>query len=276
MTSIIRPTLILKMSLDQHVCSEEDLQGLKRAYSYIAPVLAQELPECSEEEAHNILTFVIKLRNPYWDANDAECNEQWDAVMPKWLHNMFYKVFSTVTAANTQFKEHGELTMPYKWLELDFEDNALIAIKTDADSNVDGDAALELVEKIRQLYAQGVFDSNVACVRVPSAASYEQQLEAAREAQAAAEAAAAATAEEEVTAEAADEVAASTEQKPAVEGVDAAAADGEEPAEEVEPVEPAFAWPEDPAFDIDISTWGIEYADGTAREFDAAAGAFKE
>ena len=38
--------------------------------------------------------------------------------------------------------------------------------------------------------------------------------------------------------------------------------------------EPAFAMLELPAFDVDYGTWGIEYADGTVREFDAAAGAF--
>ena len=32
--------------------------------------------------------------------------------------------------------------------------------------------------------------------------------------------------------------------------------------------------PELPAFNVDYGTWGIEYADGTVREFDAVAGAF--
>ena len=43
---------------------------------------------------------------------------------------------------------------------------------------------------------------------------------------------------------------------------------------QADPVEPAFAMPELPAFDVDYSTWGIEYADGSVREFSVAAGAF--
>lgn len=273
MTSIIRPTLILKMGLDQHVCSQEDIDGIKRAYSYIAPVLTQELPACADEDAHNNLRFTIKLRRPYWDANDADSCAQWDAVMPKWLHNMLYKVFSTVTAANTQFAEHGQLTMPYRWLELDFENNALICIKTDADSSVDADATVSAVEQVRKLYAQGVLSGDIACVRMPSAASYAAQLEQAR----AEEAAATAAAEEEAAAAAADESAAEGES--AVEA--GAEADAEAAAEGVadaatEPEEPAFAWPHEPAFKLDMSTWGIEYADGSVREFDAVTGAFKE
>ena len=38
--------------------------------------------------------------------------------------------------------------------------------------------------------------------------------------------------------------------------------------------EPTFAMPELPAFDVDYGTWGIEYVDGTVREFDAAVGTF--
>ena len=44
--------------------------------------------------------------------------------------------------------------------------------------------------------------------------------------------------------------------------------------ERVDAAEPAFAMPELPAFNVDYGTWGIEYVDGTVREFDAAAGAF--
>lgn len=34
--------------------------------------------------------------------------------------------------------------------------------------------------------------------------------------------------------------------------------------------EPASVAPKLPAFDVDYSTWGIEYSDGTVREFDAS------
>ena len=60
----------------------------------------------------------------------------------------------------------------------------------------------------------------------------------------------------------------------AEQAADAADAAAEAQAEVADAAEPAFAIPDLPAFDVDYGTWGIEYADGSVREFDAAAGAF--
>ena len=123
-----------------------------------------------------------------------------------------------------------------------------------------------MVERVRDLMNDGALGQDIACVRIPSRASYEAQLAAAEQVQAEA----AAAAEQGESAGQQDQQA-----------VDVAAADegeavvaADQVADVADAAEPAFAMPELPAFDVDYGTWGIEYADGTVREFDAAAGTF--
>lgn len=188
--------------------------------------------------------------------------------MPKWLHNMFSKVSNTITAANSVRAENGQPAFPYHWLELEFGDNALIAVKTGSDSSFPADG-VDMVERVRDLMNAGALGQDIACVRIPSRASYEAQLAAAEQAQA--EAAVAAEQGESAGQKAEQAESASDTVEQAVDAADAAA---EAQAEPADVAEPAFAMPELPAFDVDYGTWGIEYVDGTVREFDVAAGAF--
>lgn len=270
MTAFIRPSLILRMDLDERLFNDEQVADIKRSYSYVAPSLVQSHAPADEARVENIMRFMIKLHRPYWDKSNADAEELWQGVMPKWLHNMFAKVSNTITAANNIHAENGEPAFPYHWLELEFGDNALMAVKTSSDSSFPAEG-VDMVERVRDLMNEGALGEGIACVRIPSRASYEAQLAAAEAAQAQAEAEQAAGTAEEQVAEA-DE-AAGQEAAPAA---DAAAEGGlAEPAEAAEQPEPAFAAPVLPAFDVDYGTWGIEYADGTVREFDAATGAFK-
>ena len=157
-------------------------------------------------------------------------------------------------------------------------------MKTGSDSSFPADG-VDMVERVRDLMNDGALGQDIACVRIPSRASFEAQLAAAEQAQA--EAAEQAQAEAAVAAEQ-DESAG----QQGAQAIDVAAAEGEavvvadrvadaaegECADVVDRIadaaEPTFAMPELPAFNVDYGTWGIEYADGTVREFDAAAGAF--
>ena len=168
---------------------------------------------------------------------------------------------NTIIAANNVRTENGQPAFPYHWLELEFGDNALIAVKTGSDSSFPADG-VDMVERVRDLMNDGALGQDIACVRIPSRASYEAQLVAAEQAQAEA----AAAAEQGETAGQQDEQA-----------VDAAVAAGtaaEAQTDSANAAEPTFAMPELPAFDVDYGTWGIEYVDGTVREFDAAVGTF--
>lgn len=285
MTAFIRPSLILRMDLDERLFNDEQVADIKRSYSYVAPSLVQSHEPADEARVENVMRFMIKLHRPYWDKSDAEAQELWQGVMPKWLHNMFAKVSNTITAANNIHAENGEPAFPYHWLELEFGDNALVALKTGSDSSFPADG-VAMVERVRDLMNEDTLGEGVACVRIPSRASYEAQLVAAEAAeaeriaaeQAAAEAEAAAqeAAAEQVAADAAEPVAADVATADAQVADDAgvAAAEAADAQAAEEQPEPAFSAPVLPAFDVDYSTWGIEYADGTIREFDAKTGAF--
>ena len=278
MTAFIRPSLILRMDLDERLFNDECVSDIKRSYSYVSPSLVQAHKPVDGQRPENVMRFMIKLHRAYWDKSDEAAQQLWEGVMPKWLHNMLSKVSNTITAANNVRAENGQPAFPYHWLELEFGDNALIAVKTGSDSSFPADG-VDMVERVRDLMNDGALGQDIACVRIPSRASYEAQLAAAEQVQA--EAAAAAeqgeTAgqrdEQAVGVAAADRVAAAAEGEAvavADQVADAAGAD----ADSASAAEPAFAIPDLPAFDVDYGTWGIEYADGTVREFDAAAGAF--
>lgn len=279
MTAFVRPSLILRMDLDDRLFNDEAIANIKRSYSYVAPSLVCSHEPADADRVENVMRFMIKLHRAYWDTSDAEASELWRAVMPKWLHNMFNKVSNTITASNKVSAEEGLQGTDYAWLELEFGENALVALKTASDSSFPEDG-VELVERVRNLMGDNVFGEGVACVRIPSRASYEAQLASAKEAQAAAEQAAQEVAQAEGDCAQAEgeaetaSVAAAIGAPVATEAEDAPAAQLADDAV-VEPEEPAFIAPKLPAFDVDYSTWGIEYESGEVREFDAASASFK-
>ena len=265
MTAFIRPSLILRMDLDERLFNGECVSDIKRSYSYVSPSLVQAHKPVDGQRPENVMRFMIKLHRAYWDKSDEAAQQLWEGVMPKWLHNMFSKVSNTITAANNVRAENGQPAFPYHWLELEFGDNALIAVKTGSDSSFPADG-VDMVERVRDLMNDGALGQDIACVRIPSRASCEAQLAAAEQVQAEA----AAAAEQGESAGQQDQQA--VDVAAAAEGEAVVAAD--QVADVADAAEPAFAMPELPAFDVDYGTWGIEYADGTVREFDAAAGTF--
>ena len=129
-----------------------------------------------------------------------------------------------------------------------------------------------MVEKARDLACAGVLGEGAVRLSVPSRASWEAQRAAALEAAQTEDDSLADGACESAgeAAEAADSV------EPADAGDDAAAIEGEPAAAEPEAAAPdeaskiVFA----PAFEVDRTLWGVEYADGTVRTFDSAEGTF--
>ena len=265
MTAFIRPSLILRMDLDERLFNDECVSDIKRSYSYVAPSLVQAHKPVDGQRPENVMRFMIKLHRAYWDKSDEAAQQLWEGVMPKWLHNMFSKVSNTIIAANNVRAENGQPAFPYHWLELEFGDNALIAVKTGSDSSFPADG-VDMVERVRDLMNDGALGQDIACVRIPSRASYEAQLAAAEQAQPEA----AAVAEQGETADQQDEQAVDAADLVA----DAVGTAAETQTDSADVTEPTFAMPELPAFNVDYGTWGIEYVDGTVREFDAAVGTF--
>lgn len=242
------------MDLDERTCSDEVIAGIKRSYSYVAPTTVA-THEPGEGPARNVMRFRIRLHRPYWDKNDPDAEKLWSGMMPTWLRNMFHKVSSTIVAAAKVSRRQGELALEYAWVELEFGDNVLVAVKTADDSSIP-EEAVGWVERVRDLMGEGAFgDELPVCVRIPSLASLERQRALAL---AELEAAAAAKAD-------------------AASGDDAADGDVEivEAVEAAETAEAVEAPPiEEPKFAVDYTVWGIEAADGSVREFDSAAAAF--
>lgn len=275
MTATIRPSLILNMDVDERQFSDDMVSEIKRSYSYVAPSVVAAVPASADAPIENTIRLVVRMHRPYWDANDEAAQEQWAAVMPKWLSNMFYKVSSTVTACNDMRRKAGEPPLPYAWMEVEFGDNVTVAQATEAGSVFPEDA-LAAIEAVRDLAAAGTLGEGVTRVSVPARSLWEE----ARAAVWAAEGAEGASAEAaEAAVEAADvaeavEAAAATDDlvgDGAAMTAEAVAADeAEAAADEVAPVALPFA----PDFAVDRTVWGVEYADGTVRLFDSAAGAF--
>ena len=298
--SRIRPSLILRADIDEREYNEELVSTIKRSYAYISGATVKSHAP-SGDDAENTLCFDVRLHRAYWDVNDPEAAARWDEIMPKWLHNMFYKVSSTITATNKMSAENHMDPLYYAWTELKFGDNVTISFKTKEDCSLD-DSYLPLVEKARRLMCAGELGEGVEVIRMPSRASYEAQKalaieEQRRRAEAAAAAAEAADEVAQDEAETADEATESAEEG-VVELAQAAEIEAAETADiaDAEDASVAVAEPEEAAeladgsepepepkpviehvnFDPDLTTWGIEYEDGTVREFDSTTGAFLE
>lgn len=249
--------MILQMDLDERTCSDEVIAGIKRSYSYVAPTTVA-THEPGEGPARNVMRFRIRLHRPYWDKSYPDAEKLWSGMMPTWLRNMFYKVSSTIVAAAKVSRRQGEPALEYAWVELEFGDNALVAVKTADDSSIP-EEAVGWVERVRDLMGEGAFgDEPPVCVRIPSLASLERQRALAL---AELEAAAAAKADAASGDDAADDDAAVAGDAEAVEAVETAE------AAEVPSIE-------EPKFAVDYTVWGIEAADGGVREFDSGAAAF--
>lgn len=267
---MIRPTLILQMNLDESVYSDDVVAEIKRSYSYVAPAVVQS-HETGDAAPENVMRFLVKIHRPYWRSSEEGADELWNEVMRKWLKNMVYKVSSTMVAYNRQRRLRFESQLVFDWLEVEFADVTL-SMRLNADCSLEEHGAVELAERVRTLVNDGVLEGEIACVRVPSRASYEAQLAAVEAARA--EEAAAETADEAEAGEEPAEAAEAAEMAEAVEAPEGAEeAPVEEAAAEAEEAEPQPE-PEPVNFDIDTTVWGIEYADGTVREFDSSKDEF--
>ena len=247
---LVRPSLVLQVKLMPEDYSEQTAAEIKRSYIYQAQSLVSELSE-DERADGNIMRLSIRLMRPYWDVSDPKAQELWEGVMPQWLRNTARNISTIMHNYNTVAHPEGCGNIIYNWADVEFGRHALLRVRVDAENRITGNLPL-VAEKARRLINEGAFgEDEIALIRIPSATSYDQQLQAAVEAERirlAAEASQASP-DEGVPGEA-----------DIVENVEMP--DGVEPAE----IEAVVI---EPVFDIDFSVWGIEFADGTVMEFDS-------
>jgi hypothetical protein len=244
MSPTIRPTLLLRMSLDAEQFDEPLTASLKRSYLYIAPLTITS-HERQGDSPENMIRFLVRLPRSYWWSFEEGADELWREVMLKWLENIFYKLSNNLVSYNKVAREKGDAEVPFSWLELEFKD-LVVALRLQSDSSIPA-SALELVDRARTYSNSGVLgasDIQAARVRIPSRSSFAAQLQAAQEAA--------------VQGVAAQEASAQTSD-----------ADKDELAEDA-PKTPA----EPVAFETDYSIWGIEDAAGNVRELDSVSAKF--
>ncbi len=254
MSASVRPSLILNMSVEDHLYSEDLTAEIRRTYAHAAPCVVAPFSSQSDLPAENIIRLCVRMCRPYWDARDEESREQWDAVMPKWLSNMFYKVSAAVVAGNNVRRDKGQAELSYRWMEVEFGGNLTIAQATNPDSSFPSDA-LNVVEMVRTELFKGSFGEGVARVSVPSHSSWEAQIVSAADGVLGAQAHS--LNEEGVESE--------IELEESLQEDDA-------PRAECSNLGSGEAMP----YSLDRSQWGIEYTDGSIRLFDSVEGRFVE
>ncbi len=273
--AFIRPSLILQAMLVPEEYNDATAREIKRSYMHIAQSIVKELP-AEEENEGNIMQFRIRMMKPYWDLSDPAAEELWSNVMPQWLQNQTRNVSTAMHNFNTVNHPRGAKNVSYEWADFEFNNHALIRVKTDGENRVPVDM-VKVAGDVRRLLNAGAFgEGEITRVRVPSLASIAEQ-KAAYEAlkeevrleqeKLDEDALLRETAAMEVTP---DELADAIEGAPFV--AEGAASEDITAAEEAAPevAEPAVTQvPTLPPFELSYRVWGIEFADGTVKEYES-------
>lgn len=282
-----KPSLVLQVRLRPEEYSDTAAAEIKRSYMYLAQSVVSELDEGERAEG-NLMRLNVRLMKPFWDASDPAAEQLWRASFMPWLVNATRNMSTAMHNYNTVLHPLGAGNVTYQWADFDFAPHAVLRLKVDDENRIPSEAPA-LCDKVRTLAAEGVFDENVARIRIPSRVSIAAQEAAFEEEQARYRAALAAQNEaaeaaEEILADGAEadaqaEAAGSVEEPEAVqasataedastaEADTTAAADATAAATETsEAAGDALA---EPVFNLDYSIWGIEYVDGTVVEFDS-------
>ena len=282
-----KPSLVLQVRLRPEEYSDTAAAEIKRSYMYLAQSVVSELDEGERAEG-NLMRLNVRLMKPFWDASDPAAEQLWRASFMPWLVNATRNMSTAMHNYNTVLHPLGAGNVTYQWADFDFAPHAVLRLKVDDENRIPSEAPA-LCDKVRTLAAEGVFDENVARIRIPSRASIAAQEAAFEEEQACYRAALAAQNEaaeaaEEILADGAEadaqaEAAGSVEEPEAVQASataeDASTAEADTPAaadataaaaETSEAAGDALA---EPVFNLDYSIWGIEYVDGTVVEFDS-------
>lgn len=172
MVAMIRPTLLLKMDIDENVHSTDLAAEVKRSFSYVSPALI-ETHESTENGIENTIRFIVKMRQPYWSSVEEGADALWNDVMLKWFTNMFTKVSATIASYAELHGADDDLATSFDWLEVDLENDLQISFHLDSNSTIPEGTA-ELLDKIRFLAAEAAFgEGQVSAISVPSREAVE-------------------------------------------------------------------------------------------------------
>jgi hypothetical protein len=256
MPKTLSPTLLLRMDLDESFYNEETVVEIKRSYLYIAPVTVVTHPT-NPDALENNLRFIIKLRRPYWRSEDEGADDIWENSMRKWLKNIFFKVSATLVGINRASRGKGKASLAFSWLELQF-DELVVALRLGANTEIPA-VTRELIDRVRWLSNSGLLKELApTLIRLPSRQSYVKQEAAAKGAVAEPEAVVEIDPNEVGNDGAA--TGSAVDEENVTEAVFGSPVEDED-APAVKPAEPIV-------FDIDFSIWGLEFPDGSQKQYD--------
>ena len=266
---LIHPSLIEKAVLDTRENNDEVAADIKRSFAYVGPVtVTARAPQGPDAPVCNELRLICRMSKPYW-TDEGQGAEMWQA-MRTWLEAKALKVAATVENFNKSRGEAGRQTVDYDRVELDMKPYVLGIACTQADTLPD---LAGCAQRLRELLGTGAVPADAVRVDIPSAASLDAQVQAAK---AAAEAAKAA---EQAAQGAAGEGAAEVGE--AGEGEQPEAdAPADQPAAEAPESDAPAAQPErlphasDGLEQLDCTLWDVTLADGSVRTLDSVAGAW--
>ena len=177
-----KPSLVLQVRLRPEEYSDTAAAEIKRSYMYLAQSVVSELDEGERAEG-NLMRLNVRLMKPFWDASDPAAEQLWRASFMPWLVNATRNMSTAMHNYNTVLHPLGAGNVTYQWADFDFAPHAVLRLKVDDENRIPSEAPA-LCDKVRTLAAEGVFDENVARIRIPSRASIAAQEAAFEEEQA--------------------------------------------------------------------------------------------
>lgn len=274
-----RPSCTLILDIDETLATEETKLEVGRCYTYVGSALVR--PHAATEPAHCYMRLLPKLGcRKYLHAADEGADELWKSVMEQWFYNQFHTISNNMRIYNRRQREEGNPELVFERLDVELENGALtVRLALDSTCRIPPERA-DVLTAVRAAFNEGKLGEDVVAVNAPGAASLAAQAEAghaAAMAKAEAEAAEAAqkAAEAEAAAAAAEADAANEFlESPSVADADRIAAAKAE--EELHAKLEEQYGEEEPEFVVDFTMWDVEYADGSVRTYDSAAGSFVE
>ncbi len=285
------PSNLIVFYVDGRILDEELKLDIKRSWTHIGEILVRPRPSGKGDEpvcsyVHVMVKFGTRR---YLEVDGGESDDNWAQRMEQHLLSTMRKVGSNMVAFNRRRRKYDLPELVLDYIEFELEGGRLtLEYRLDSNGALPTDCA-RVATDVRTALGAGLLGDPVR-VRVPSTRAYREQAEqAAREKAAAAERA---SAEAAVRAEAEERARAEAEERAEEEFMESPEMSAEVAREDAEaeaaakadsPLEVAPLTPEeweaeygvrDADFAIDYRVWEAVYADGTAREFDSASGAF--
>ncbi|MGN0038835.1 MAG: hypothetical protein ACI36Y_06875 [Coriobacteriales bacterium] len=275
-----KPSPIIVMDIDESLDSPELRLEVARCYPNVGAVQLRTHSGEEGQPPHNTVRLMTLFgMRSYLDSRAEGADERWNNVLLKWYESIVGKLCNHMKIFNRRQREIEGTEIYFDELVIELQEGALEA-RFHLDSNCDLPAReVRRLDQLREFYNSGMLGQGVAAVRMPSAASYEQQRVAGLEARAQAEA----RAEEEARAEqAAREQAALQAEQEAEEDFLESPALNKQMAQEAGEldlealgyeIERKYSFPA-VDFVIRYEPWDIVNQNGACREFNPATRSF--